>query len=130
IRQQHGQTVNTDAEAARGRKTELQYSNIIVIRQRGFFITTLALLGLGLEETVLGERVVQLAERVSDFTSGDIGLESFSKARIFRVWLCKGRNVGRQIGYMNRLDQFIFNSLTKHGFNNLAPRVGCLYFNA
>ena len=66
VRQQHDQTVNTEAEAARGRQTVLQSVDVVVIDLcLAVGLDGLALGDLTLEAALLVDGVVQLAESLS-----------------------------------------------------------------
>ena len=66
VRQQHDQTVNTEAKAARGRQTVLQSVDVVVIDLcLAVGLDGLALGDLTLEAALLVDGVVQLTESVA-----------------------------------------------------------------
>ena len=79
---EHRKAIDPDAKPAGGRKTKLQNTNVIVIGLAGFLITFLAHLGLILEELVLQERIIQLAEGIGNLTPKNVALKTLGKTRI------------------------------------------------
>src|ERR1700678_2478589 len=74
VGEQHGETIDADAFASRGRQSVGQRANIVFVHLMSFFVAPSALAQLPLETAALLFRIVQLAESIADLqAAGEIG---------------------------------------------------------
>src|SRR5579863_4250150 len=108
VGEQHGEPVDADSLATRGRHPVAQGANVVLIDGVGGEISLFAQELLVLEPVALLGRVVQLAEGVSDLHAADVQLEALDKVRVVRLLLRQWRHLEREVDNESRLDEIAF----------------------
>ena len=85
VGEQHGQAIDPDALAGRGRHAVLERADVVLVVVHRLLLAALLGVHLGLEPLLLIERVVQLGEGVGDLPAGDEQLEAVGDLRILVV---------------------------------------------
>src|SRR6266498_1988700 len=105
VGEQHGEPVDPDALAGRGRHPVLQGAHVVLIHPVRLLVTEQALLRLLLEASSLVNGIVELGICVGDLAAANEELEAVDKPRVARLALGQRRELDGEIGDESRLDQ-------------------------
>ena len=103
--EQHHQPVDPDSESAHWGHPVFEGFEEVLIDGLGLFVAKGAEGGLGFEAGALVDGVVQLAEGVGEFVSGDHQFKAVSEQGIVGFGFGEGRDFLEKISHESRLDQ-------------------------
>ncbi len=130
IRNQHGQPVDADPAASGGRHAVLHGTQEVLVHGMGFPVAQALHFHLLFEPAALVHRVVQLRERVGEFTSADEQLEPFREIGVVRMPLRQGRYLHGIIGNEGRVHQVVLHEALEKPVDHLSPAQFGVHFEA
>src|SRR6266550_7325497 len=80
--EQHGETIDTDADTASRRQSEGEGANVVFVHAVGLFVTTLTLAELQFEAAALLLGIIQFAEAIGNFHAADKDFETLNPFRL------------------------------------------------
>src|SRR6266853_6565150 len=80
--EQHGETIDTDADTASRRQSEGEGANVVFVHAVGLFVTTLTLAELQFEAAALLLGIIQFAEAIGNFHAAGKDFETLNPFRL------------------------------------------------
>ena len=124
VGEEHGQTINADAQAAGRRHAHLQGLQKILIDALGLEVAGRPTLLLALQTLTLIDWINQLTEGIGGFAAHDEELKTLHQAWLAAVGAGQRRDLDRIIEHERRLDQVGFHRLLKRLTEQAAHGVG------